>query len=111
MKKVVLAGNPNVGKSVFFTRLSGIYAVSSNYPGTTVEISRSQISRDGVKFELIDAPGTYALEADAEAEKIAGKLIDEADIVVNVIDAGNLERNLYLTFELFRKKETDGDCS
>jgi ferrous iron transport protein B len=105
MKKVVLAGNPNVGKSVFFTRLSGIYAVSSNYPGTTVEISRSQISRDGVKFELIDAPGTYALEADAEAEKIAGKLIDEADIVVNVIDAGNLERNLYLTFELLEKKK------
>ncbi len=83
MKKIVLAGNPNVGKSVFFTRLSGIYAVSSNYPGTTVEISRSQISREGEKFELIDAPGTYALESDAEAERIAGKLIDEADIVVD----------------------------
>lgn len=53
---------------------------------------------------MIDAPGTYALEADAEAEKIAGKLIDEADIVVNVIDAGNLERNLYLTFELLEKR-------
>ena len=105
MKKIVLAGNPNVGKSVFFTRLSGIYAVSSNYPGTTVEISRSQISREGEKFELIDAPGTYALESDAEAERIAGKLIDEADIVVNVIDAGNLERNLYLTFELLEKKK------
>ena len=105
MKKVVLVGNPNVGKSVFFTRLSGIYAISSNYPGTTVEISRSQISREGVKFELIDAPGTYALEADAEAERIAGKLIDEADIVINVIDAGNLERNLYLTFELLEKKK------
>ena len=105
MKKVVLAGNPNVGKSVIFTRLSGIYAISSNYPGTTVEVARSRVNRDGILFELIDAPGTYALESDAEAEKIAEKLIDQADVVINVIDAGNLERNLYLTFELLEKKK------
>jgi len=105
MKKVVLAGNPNVGKSVVFTRLSGIYVVSSNYPGTTVEVARSRINRDGASFELIDAPGTYALEADAAAERIAEKLIVQADVVVNVVDAGNLERNLYLTFELLEKKK------
>ncbi len=105
MKKVVLAGNPNVGKSVVFTRLSGIYTVSSNYPGTTVEIARSLVNRSGTSFELIDAPGIYALEADAEAEKIASKIIDQADVVVNVVDAGNLERNLYLTFELLEKKK------
>ncbi|MCX6090947.1 MAG: ferrous iron transporter B [Candidatus Atribacteria bacterium] len=105
MKKVVLAGNPNVGKSVVFTRLSGVYAISSNYPGTTVEIARSMVKRDHSSFELIDAPGTYALEADAEAEKIAGKLIESADVVINVVDAGNLERNLYLTFELMEQRK------
>jgi ferrous iron transport protein B len=105
LKKVVLAGNPNVGKSVIFTQLSGVYAISSNYPGTTVDFSKSTVRKNNTWFELIDAPGTYALSAEAEAEKIAEKLIEEGDIVVNVVDATNLERNLYLTFELLEKKK------
>ncbi len=105
IKKVVLAGNPNVGKSVIFTQLSGVYAISSNYPGTTVDYSKSTVRKNGTWFELIDAPGTYALSAEAEAEKIAEKLIEEGDIVINVVDATNLERNLYLTFELLEKRK------
>ncbi|MDK2897103.1 MAG: ferrous iron transport protein [Candidatus Atribacteria bacterium] len=104
-KKIVLAGNPNVGKSVIFTQLSGTYAVSSNYPGTTVDYLKSTVKKNGSWFELIDAPGTYALLADAEAERIAEKLIEEGDVIVNVVDATNLERNLYLTFELLEKRK------
>ncbi|MEN3186682.1 MAG: ferrous iron transporter B [Atribacterota bacterium] len=103
MKKIVLVGNPNVGKSVIFTQLTGVYAVSSNYPGTTVDFLRGTVKRDHETWELIDAPGTYALSSEIEAERIAGQLIDEADIVINVVDAGNLERNLYLTFEICEK--------
>jgi len=100
MKKIVLVGNPNVGKSVIFTQLTGVYAISSNYPGTTVDFLRGMVKKNGEVWELIDAPGTYALSSEIEAERIAGQLVDEADIVINVVDAGNLERNLYLTFEL-----------
>ncbi|MEN3202332.1 MAG: ferrous iron transporter B [Atribacterota bacterium] len=102
---MVLAGNPNVGKSVIFTQLSGIYAFSSNYPGTTVDFVRSHVELQGELFEIVDAPGTYSLEGTAEAEKIAARLVEDADIVVNVVDAGNLERNLYLTFELMEKEK------
>lgn len=105
LKRVVLAGNPNVGKSVIFTQLSGVYAFSSNYPGTTVDFMQSYIEHQGELFEVIDAPGTYSLEEIAEAEKIAARLVEEADIVVNVVDAGNLERNLYLTLELAERRK------
>lgn len=94
-----------MGKSVIFTQLSGIYAFSSNYPGTTVDFVRSHIELQGELLEIVDAPGTYSLEGTAEAEKIAARLVEEADIVVNVVDAGNLERNLYLTFELMERKK------
>nr|MDW8080599.1 ferrous iron transporter B [Candidatus Calescibacterium sp.] len=100
---MVLAGNPNVGKSVIFTQLSGIYAFSSNYPGTTVDFMRSYVEYQGEFFEVVDAPGTYSLEETAEVGRIAARLVEEADIVVNVIDAGNLERNLYLTLELVER--------
>jgi ferrous iron transport protein B len=105
VKKIVLVGNPNVGKSVVFTQLTGVYAVSSNYPGTTVDFLRGTLKKDHETWELIDAPGTYALSSEIEAERITGQLIDEADIVVNVVDAGNLERNLYLTFELRERRK------
>ena len=105
MRKIVLVGNPNVGKSVVFTQLTGVYAVSSNYPGTTVDFLKGTIRKDHETWELIDAPGTYALSSEIEAERITAQLIDEADIVVNVVDAGNLERNLYLTFELRERRK------
>lgn len=94
-----------MGKSVIFTQVSGIYAFSSNYPGTTVDFLRSYIEHRGEWFEIIDAPGTYSLEEVAEAERIAARLVEDADIVVNVVDAGNLERNLYLTFELAERQK------
>ena len=105
LKKIVLAGNPNVGKSVLFTRLSGVYAFSSNYPGTTVDFLQSKIKKNGEWYELIDAPGAYSLKEEAEAEQIAARLVEEADVVINVVDATNLERNLYLTFELAEKQK------
>ena len=103
MKKIVLMGNPNVGKSVVFARLTGAQVISSNYPGTTIDISRGKIRLGQERAEIIDAPGTYSLEPSNKAEEVAVELLHEADIVINVVDATNLERNLYLTLELLEQ--------
>ncbi len=97
-------GNPNVGKSVVFSRLTGANVIASNYPGTTVDFSKGKIRIHGETFEIIDAPGTYSLEPTNKAEEVAKKMLEEADIVINVVDATNLERNLYLTYELLEQK-------
>jgi ferrous iron transport protein B len=96
-------GNPNVGKSVVFSRLTGANVIASNYPGTTVDYSKGRLKLDKESVEIIDAPGTYSLEAQNKAEEVATKMLDEADIAINVLDATNLERNLYLTLELIEK--------
>ena len=70
-----------------------------------MDFLQSYVEYGGEWFELVDAPGAYSLEEMAEAERIAARLVEEADIVVNVVDAGNLERNLYLTFELAEKQK------
>jgi len=93
-------GNPNVGKSVVFSRLTGANVIASNYPGTTVDFSKGKMRLDGKRVEIIDAPGTYSLEPTNKAEEVAVKMFDEADVVINVVNATNLERNLYLTLEL-----------
>lgn len=98
--KLLLMGNPNVGKSVVFSRLTGLNAVSSNYAGTTISFTKGNMELDGNKVELIDVPGTYTLNPTNEAEKVAVQLIPEGDIILNVIDATNLERNLFLTMQL-----------
>ncbi len=103
IKKIVLMGNPNVGKSVVFSRLTGANVISSNYPGTTVDFSKGKMRYEGKNIELIDAPGTYSLEPSNKAEEVASQMLEDADIVINVIDATNLERNLYLTLELLEK--------
>lgn len=103
--KILLIGNPNVGKSVVFYRLTGVKVIASNYPGTTVEFTKGYMRFPGVEAEVIDVPGTYSLEPTSKAEEVAVKLIAEADVVLNVVDATNLERNLYLTLELIRKTE------
>jgi ferrous iron transport protein B len=100
MKKILLMGNPNVGKSVIFSRLTGVRVLSSNYPGTTVNYSSGFMKIDGRQVEIIDVPGTYTLEPTCEAEKIASEMIRSGDILINVVDATNLERNLYLTLQL-----------
>ncbi len=92
-KKIVLAGNPNVGKSVFFNALTGLYVDVSNYPGTTLEISHGKYGDDIV----IDTPGVYGISSFNDEEKIARDIILGADIVVNIVDAVHMERDLFLT--------------
>lgn len=100
--KVLLVGNPNVGKSALFNALTGKYVAVSNYPGTTVEYTKGEINYKGHKIEIIDTPGMYSLLPISEEEKVARNLIFEgdADFIVNVIDAKNIERMLPLTFQL-----------
>ncbi len=101
MKRVLLVGNPNVGKSVLFSRLTGVHAVASNYPGTTVGFTRGRLERAGRDVEVIDVPGTLSLEPGCEAEDVACRMVaDGGDLVINVVDATNLERNLYLTLQV-----------
>jgi ferrous iron transport protein B len=103
MRTIVLMGNPNVGKSGIFSRLTGTHVITSNYPGTTVDVSRGNIRIDDASVEVIDAPGTYSLQPTNPAEEIAADIVEQADLVVNVVDATNLERNLYLTLELLER--------
>ena len=100
MKKIVLMGNPNVGKSVVFSRLTGANVIASNYPGTTVDFSKGKMKIGKEYVEIIDAPGTYSLEPTNKAEEAALKMLKEADVIINVVNATSLERNLYLALEL-----------
>ena len=103
MKKILLMGNPNVGKSAVFSRLTGICVIASNYPGTTVEFTQGNMRLGDEEAVLIDVPGTYGLEATSRAEQIAVDMLKEGDLVINVVDATNLERNLHLTLHLLEK--------
>lgn len=94
--KVTLVGNPNVGKSVVFKALSGFYVEISNYPGTTTDIS-SAMTPYG---EIIDTPGAYSLGNYTDDETITQKIVKTADVVVNVISALSLERDLFFTQQL-----------
>ena len=100
MKKIVLMGNPNVGKSVVFSRLTGARVISSNYPGSTVDFAKGRMHTRAGVAEIIDAPGSYSLQSSNKAEEVAALMLDQADFVINVVDATNLERNLFLTLEL-----------
>ena len=93
-----------MGKSVLFSRLTGVHVVVSNYPGTTVEFLEGKMSFGQDFVEVIDVPGIYSLEPQASADEVAIKMLEESDLIINVMDATNLERNLYLTMELL---ETD----
>jgi ferrous iron transport protein B len=104
MRKILLMGNPNVGKSVVFSRLTGVNVVTSNYAGTT----RGHLKLGEETAEVIDVPGTYTLEPSVPAEEVAVKMLEEAgeqkdSVVVNVVDATNLERNLNLTLQLLKR--------
>ncbi len=101
--RILLVGNQNVGKSAMFSRLTGVNVTISNYPGTTVEMKRGKIKLNRGLSEIIDVPGTYTLEPTSKAEKVPVRVLKEGDVVINVVDATNLERNLYLTLQLLEK--------
>ena len=96
LKKIILVGNPNVGKSVIFGALTGVYAEVSNYPGTTVSITKAATDY----AEIIDTPGAYSLGNFSDDERVTKEIIEQADIVVNVASATSLERDLFLTAQL-----------
>ena len=96
-------GNPNVGKSALFSRLTGVDVVISNYPGTTIELKKGKMQLGEETAEVIDVPGTYTLEPTSKAEEVAVNMLEKGDIVINVMDATNLERNLYLTLQLLER--------
>ena len=102
--RILLMGNPNVGKSVVFSRLTDIKVITSNYPGTTVGFTKGSMKLGEETVEVVDVPGTYSLEATNKAEEIAEELLSTGDLVINVVNATNLERNLYLTLELLEHK-------
>lgn len=107
---VGVVGNPNCGKTTLFNALTGAKQRVGNWPGVTVERKSGRLTLDGVEIELVDLPGTYSLEvADEEIsadERIARDYVAEreADLIINIVDASNLERNLYLTSQLLEMK-------
>jgi len=97
MTSVVLAGNPNVGKSLFFNAYTGMYVNVSNFPGTTVDVPKGQID---AKTRLMDTPGIYGLSGMSEEEQVAERAILNGDVVINVVSAISLERDLFLTQQI-----------
>src|SRR5437762_4516503 len=101
---VALLGNPNTGKTTLFNALAGMNQRVGNYPGVTVETKKGKLHHAGQIFDLIDLPGTYSLAPRSPDEMVAVDLILgqqrgelRPDVVVTIVDASNLERNLYLT--------------
>jgi ferrous iron transport protein B len=99
---VALAGNPNCGKTTLFNALTGARHHVGNWPGVTVERRSGTFEHGGTMLEVVDLPGTYSLSARSEDERVASQFLasPEVDLVLNVLDASNLERNLYLSTQL-----------
>ena len=100
--KVALAGQPNCGKSTIFNMVSGIDQHIANYPGVTVDKKVGTFKYEDYKVEIVDLPGTYSFSSYSLEERVAKEFIltEMPDIIVNVVDASNIKRNLYLTFQL-----------
>jgi ferrous iron transport protein B len=105
VKKVLLMGQANVGKSALFNRLAGAGAFESNYPGITVDFFKGRMRLDGEWAEIIDVPGAFSLEPKNKAEEVAVKMLaEERDAtVVCVIDAPKVERGLYLVLKIIER--------
>lgn len=108
-KTVALIGNPNCGKTTIFNALTGAHQYVGNWPGVTVERKSGYFENDGVKVEVVDLPGVYSLSvvsAASQDERVTRDylLFHKPDLVVNILDASNLERNLYMTVQLFEMR-------
>lgn len=102
MIRAALIGNPNVGKTEIFNRLTGLSQGVGNFPGVTVEKKAGRLIHKGQEIEVVDLPGTYSLTANALDELVARDYIvmKRPDVIVDIVDGTNLERNLYLTMLL-----------
>jgi ferrous iron transport protein B len=99
--QVAIVGSPNVGKSVVFNSLTGAYVTVSNYPGTTVNVSRGKAKLDGEEIEVVDTPGMYSLLPMTEEERVARLILlaEKPEVILHVVDTKNLERMLPLTLQ------------
>ena len=102
MITIALAGNPNSGKTTLFNALTGSNQYVGNWPGVTVERKEARFELEGEEATLVDLPGVYSLSPYSIEENITRHFIAQhsPDVVLNIVDATNLERNLYLTFQL-----------
>jgi ferrous iron transport protein B len=105
--RIAVVGNPNTGKSTLFTALAGVRQRVGNYPGVTVEKKTGHLRHDGLTFELIDLPGTYSLAPRSPDEMVTVDVLlgpgiggPPPDVVLSIVDASNLERNLFLTSQV-----------
>ncbi len=101
-EKVILIGNPNVGKSVIFNYLTGKYVTVSNYPGTTVEVSTGSLSAHGKKFQVLDTPGVNSLIPMSEDEKVTRDILlkEQKSYLIQVMDTKNIRRGLLISLQL-----------
>jgi ferrous iron transport protein B len=104
--RIAVAGNPNCGKTTLFNELTGSRQMIGNWPGVTVDRKTGHYSFEGHDFELVDIPGIYSLSAHSTDEKVARDylLSEDYDLIVNIVDAANIERNLYLTTQLLEMR-------
>lgn len=102
MNTIALVGNPNCGKTTLFNALTGANQHVGNWPGVTVEKKEGILKNNNDVYNVVDLPGTYSLGAYSEDEIVARDFIikENPDVVINVVDATNIERNLYLTAQL-----------